>query len=142
VIWSTLDPANPFITPSVAPFVIGIGYAVMVWGFAPISISTNLAKDFGCRSVASLFYGSQAWTYRGYFWIALFVNIPATLFATCYYELVLRDSLDRIGRGHASHEDGDDGLVRHLTKTGMMDGPQISGSGGSQDNIVRFNKQA
>jgi hypothetical protein len=126
-----------------APFVIGIGYALMVWGFAPISISTNLAKDVGCRAVATLFYGSEAWTYRSYFWISMFVNIPATLFATCYYELVLRDSLDHIGRGHVSHEDGEDGLVRHLTRTGMMEEPRSIRTGsGSQENIVRYDKQS
>jgi len=113
-----MDPANPFITPSMAPFVIGIGYAVMVWGFAPISISTNLAKDLGCRVVATLFYGAEAWTYRSYFWISLFVNIPATLFATAFYEFVLRDSVDRIAMGHAKHEEGDHGMVRHFTRTG------------------------
>lgn len=116
-----MDPANPFISPSNAPFVIGLGYALMVWGFAPISISTNLAKDLGCRAVVALFYGSTAWTYRGYFWISLFVNIPATLFATAYYEFVLRDSLDRIGMGKAKHEDGEYGLARHFTKTGMLE---------------------
>jgi len=121
VIWSVLDPANPFITPSLAPFVIGLGYAVMVWGFAPISISTNLAKDLGCRAVAALFYGKEAWTYRSYYWISLFVNIPATLFATVYYELVLRDSLDRIAMGHGAHEDGEEGLTRHFTRTGMIE---------------------
>lgn len=93
----------------------------MIWGFAPISISTNLAKDLGCRIVAAIFYGSKAFTYRSYWWISLFVNIPATFFATCYYELVMRDSLDRIGLGHARHEDGEEGLTRHLTKTGMME---------------------
>lgn len=29
VIWATLDPANPFISPSSAPFVIGMVYATM-----------------------------------------------------------------------------------------------------------------
>jgi glycerol uptake facilitator-like aquaporin len=30
VIWATLDPANPFIAPAGAPFVIGLAYATMV----------------------------------------------------------------------------------------------------------------
>jgi hypothetical protein len=96
----------------------------MIWGFAGISMSTNLAKDLGCRLVATIFFGSEAFTYRSYWWISLFVNIPATFFATCYYELVMRDSLDKIGLGHANHEDGEEGLVRHLTKTGMMEDHQ------------------
>jgi hypothetical protein len=93
----------------------------MVWGFATITISTNLAKDLGCRLVATLFYGPEAFTYKSYWWIGMFINIPATIFATCFYELVFRDSLDKIGLGHAQHEDGEEGLVRHFSKTGMMD---------------------
>jgi len=49
------------------------------------------------------------------------VNIPATIFATAVYELILRDSFAIIGKGHTTHEDGDEGLVRHLTKTGTME---------------------
>lgn len=44
------------------------------------------------------------------------MNVPATLFATGYYELLMRDSLQKISKGHAIHEDGEEGLVRHLTK--------------------------
>lgn len=121
VIWSVLDPSNPFITPTIAPFIIGLAYCLMVWGFAHLTMSTNLAKDLGCRLVATMFYGSEAFTYKGYWWISLFVNIPATFFATCFYEVVFRDSLDRIGLGHAGHEDGEEGLVRHLERTGMME---------------------
>ncbi|KAK4614005.1 Aquaporin-3 [Fulvia fulva] len=82
IIWATLDPANPFISPSGAPFVIGLAYATMVWGFADITISTNLARDLGTRIVAAIFYGGEAFSYHNYSWIAILVNIPATLFAT------------------------------------------------------------
>ena len=135
-------------TPTAVPFTIGIAYAIMVWGFAPISISTNLAKDLGCRLVVTLFYGTKAWTYRSYFWISLFVNIPATLFATCYYELVLRDSLDRIGMGKAKHEDGEYGLTRHFTKTGQIPEQRRTGEnatngspGTTQEEYSFHNKQ-
>jgi glycerol uptake facilitator-like aquaporin len=30
VIWATLDPANPFVSPTSAPFVIGFAFAVMM----------------------------------------------------------------------------------------------------------------
>lgn len=58
----------------------------MVWGFADITISTNLARDLGTRIVALIFYGPEAFTYMGYAPIAILVNIPATLFATAYCE--------------------------------------------------------
>jgi hypothetical protein len=100
----------------------------MIWGFAPVSISTNMAKDLGCRLVATIFFGAEAWTFRTYWWISLFVNIPATLFATAYYEMVLKDTLDAIGLGHAVHEEGEDGLAIHLSKAGMMQPVQMSGA--------------
>jgi len=121
VIWATLDPSNPFISPASAPFVIGLAYAVMVWGFADISISTNLARDLGARIVAALFYGSDAFSYHHYSWISMLVNIPATIFAVSYYELMMKDSMVNIAGGHAEHEHGTSGLMRHLTKTGSWE---------------------
>ncbi|KAF2256979.1 aquaporin-like protein [Trematosphaeria pertusa] len=121
VIWASLDPANPFVSPYSAPFVIGLAYANMVWGFADISISTNLARDLGTRIVAAIWFGGEAFSYKNYSWIAILVNVPATFFATAYYEFLMRDSLKKIGHGHAVHEEGEEGLARHLTKTGKME---------------------
>ncbi|KAF2135435.1 uncharacterized protein K452DRAFT_281557 [Aplosporella prunicola CBS 121167] len=121
VIWACLDPANPFIAPQSAPFTIGLAYAAMIWGFADISISTNLARDLGTRLVALIFFGRDAFTYKNYAWISILVNVPATIFATAYYELLLRDSLAKLGTGRAVHADGDEGLSRHLSRNGMLD---------------------
>lgn len=131
VIWACLDPANPFMTPAAAPFVIGLGYAAMVWGFADITISTNLARDLGTRIVAAIFFGKEAFTYMTYAPIAILVNIPATLFATAYYEFLMRDSMQIIGKGHAVHEEGEDGLMRHLSRT--MTADEKNGSRKHQD---------
>lgn len=130
VIWACLDPANPFISPAGAPFVIGLAYANMVWGFADITISTNMARDLGTRIVAAIFFGGEAFTYMNYSWIAILVNIPATIFATGYYEFLMRDSMVKIGKGHATHEDGEEGLRRHFTKTGQMEGGATNASTG------------
>ncbi|KAH6711096.1 aquaporin-like protein [Leptodontidium sp. 2 PMI_412] len=128
VIWAVLDPANPFIAPTSAPFVIGLAYANMIWGFANVTISTNLARDLGTRMVAAIFWGGDA--FGDYAAIAILVNVPATLFATLVYEVILRDSFAIIAKGHAFHEDGEDGLTRHLTKTGTLEQ-------GPAGNIVR-----
>jgi len=90
----------------------------MIWGFADVTISTNLARDLGTRIVAAIFFGGSAFSYRNYSWIAILVNVPATLFATAYYEFLMRDSLAKIAKGHARHEHGDEGLHRHLTNVG------------------------
>jgi glycerol uptake facilitator-like aquaporin len=116
IIWAALDPANPFISAAGAPFVIGLAYACMVWGFAGNTISTNLARDLGTRIVAAIFFGKEAFTYdNSYSWISILVNVPATIFATGYYEFLMRDSLQKIHGGHAEHEDGDEGLTKHLS---------------------------
>ncbi|TVY81483.1 Aquaporin-3 [Lachnellula suecica] len=119
VIWAVLDPANPFISPASAPFVIGLAYANMVWGFADVTISTNLARDLGTRMVAAIFWGSDAFT--DYAPISILVNVPATIFATLVYEVILRDSFAIIAKGHNVHQDGEEGLQRHLTKTGTLE---------------------
>jgi glycerol uptake facilitator-like aquaporin len=75
VIWAVLDTANPFVAPASAPWVIGLAYAACVWGFADISISTNLARDLGTRFVAAIFYGREAFTYLNYSWIAILVRV-------------------------------------------------------------------
>jgi len=117
VIWACLDPANPFVSATSAPFTIGIAYATMVWGFAGNTLSTNLARDLGTRMVAAIFFGREAFTgFNGYAWISILVNVPATIFATGYYEFLMRDSLQKIHQGHAEHEEGEEGLTRHLSK--------------------------
>lgn len=35
----------------------------------------------------------------------------------------MRDSMQKIAKGHGEHEDGDQGLARHLTKTGSRFDP-------------------
>ena len=80
----------------------------MVWGYADITISTNLARDLGTRMVAAIFFGREVFTYLHYSWIAILVNIPATIF-------LMRDSLVKIGKGIAFHEHGEEGLRRHIT---------------------------
>jgi len=130
IIWACLDPANPFVSPQSAPFAIGLAYAVMVWGFADVTISTNLARDLGTRLVAAIFYGPEVFSYLNYSWISILVNVPATLFATGYYEFLMRDSLQKISKGAAVHEGGEEGLALHLTKSGInMDGAGLMEKG-------------
>lgn len=117
VIWACIDPTNPFVSPASAPFAIGVAYATMVWAFADISISTNMARDLGTRMVAAIFFGREAFTYMNYSPISILVSIPATLAATGYYEFLMRDSLLTIHKGHASYETGNEGLMRHLSRT-------------------------
>lgn len=133
VIWAVLDPANPFVTPASAPFAIGLAYGVMYWGFYDVTVSLNTAKDLGTRCVAAIFFGGGAFPTMA--WIPILVNILGFFIATTTYELFLRDSLDRIGMGHADHEDGEIGLKKHLTSSGLME------SEPGAANILRKNKE-
>ncbi|CRK47363.1 hypothetical protein BN1723_007502 [Verticillium longisporum] len=120
-IWAALDPANPFIQPAGLPFVIGLAYASMIWGFGSLTLSTNLARDLGPRMVAAIFWGREAFTDHSYAPIGMLVNVPATLLATAVYELCMCDSFAIIAKGHARHRDGDEGLYRHMSRCGMLD---------------------
>ncbi len=111
-----MDPLNPFVTPVCIPFLLGMAYTDMIWGFGSIALSTNLARDLGARVVAAIFYGPEVFTYRGYPPIAIFVNVPATLLATTYYELLMRDSGTLISQGHAVHRDASPSLPLHLER--------------------------
>jgi hypothetical protein len=92
----------------------------MVWGFADLTISTNMARDLGARFVAAIFYGSEAFSYKSYCWISILVNIPATIFATGFYELFLRDSIQLIHKGGVKHAEGEEGLRRYLSDVGVL----------------------
>ena len=88
------------------------------------TISTNLARDLGTRIVAAIFFGGEAFSFNnGYSWISILVNVPATIFATGYYEFLMRDSLQKIHGGHAEHEAGEEGLTKHLSKVTGEDIP-------------------
>jgi len=101
-------------------------------GFAGITISTNLARDLGTRIVAAIFFGGEAFSYKSYSWIAILINVPATFFGTFIYEIFLRDSLQKLGKGAAYHEEGEEGLHRHLTQQGFYgDQPGIVNATGA-----------
>ena len=80
----------------------------------------NTARDLGTRMVAAIFFGREAFTYMNYCWIGILVNIPAYILGAAYYEYIFRDSLQRIDAGHAKHEHGDDGLMRHSSNIGAL----------------------
>jgi hypothetical protein len=79
--------------------------------------SPPISRVTWARVAAAIFFEGEAFTVdNGYPWISILVNVPATLVATGYYEVLMRDSLVKIQGGHASHEEGEEGLFRHITK--------------------------
>ncbi|KAJ7654288.1 putative aquaporin 2 [Mycena rosella] len=95
VIFGCVDPSNVLVPPASAPFVIGMAYAVAIWGFSAIGLSANSARDLGGRFAALTIWGKDAVGIPGYAAIAALTNIPATILACIVYELMFVDS-DRV----------------------------------------------
>jgi hypothetical protein len=91
---------------------------VCSWGFADITVSANMARDLGTRIVAAIFFGRDAFSYHHYSWIGILVTIPASIFGTSVYELLPKDSIVNIAKGHAIHSEGHEGLVKHFSLVG------------------------
>ncbi|KAI0920058.1 hypothetical protein AcW1_007349 [Taiwanofungus camphoratus] len=100
VIFAAVDPTNAFTPPAVVPWIIGFAYAVVIWGYAPVGLAANAARDVGGRLAALTIWGKQASGGR-YAALAALTNIPATLLAGVFYELVLHDSSRTVTPPHA-----------------------------------------
>ncbi|KAG9315326.1 aquaporin-like protein [Chiua virens] len=96
-----LDPTNHFIPPSAAPWVIGITYAMAIWGYSPTSLAANTARDLGGRLMAMTIWGRQA-SGGPYAAIAALTNIPATLLAFFLYDTLLCSSTRTLTPQHVS----------------------------------------
>ncbi|KAF8314512.1 hypothetical protein DL93DRAFT_2080168 [Clavulina sp. PMI_390] len=88
--WGLLDFTNVFTSPTMVPVLVGLLYAVVIWGYVPLTVALNPARDFGGRILAVMIWGKDAWggTYSA---IGLLTAFPATLFATFLYQIFLVD---------------------------------------------------
>ncbi|TFK47798.1 aquaporin-like protein [Heliocybe sulcata] len=116
-IFSCLDPSNFFAPPAAVPWIIAFAYAVCIWGYAPVGIAANTARDLGGRLMVLTIWGTEAAGGR-YAAIAALTNIPVTLFAGFLYEMLLADSNKIIPDAqrefiecHQAHHDMDDDTI-------------------------------
>ncbi|KAI0829873.1 aquaporin-like protein [Trametes gibbosa] len=91
VIFACTDPGNPLSTPTTMPWIISLAYGVVVWGYAPVGLAANSARDLGGRFAAMTLFGKAA-NGGKYAALAALTNIPATMLAGVFYELVFNDS--------------------------------------------------
>jgi len=98
VIWSCLDPSNLLIPPYVAPWSISFAYAVAIWGYSPVGLAANAARDVGGRLAGISIWGKKA-NGGKYAALAALTNIPAMITAALIYEIFLTDSDRVIGSG-------------------------------------------
>ncbi|KAG8857996.1 hypothetical protein FRB96_005487 [Tulasnella sp. 330] len=91
MIFTVLDMSNPFISYPSAPALIGVSYACIIWGYSPVSLVLNTARDLGGRFVARIFFGSGAFPAK-YTALAVFTNILGTIIGGAIQILLLADS--------------------------------------------------
>lgn len=91
VVWANLDSSNPFTSPQVAPYTIGLIFAVVVWGFSSSNVATNTARDLGARFACGVFWGTECFPAK-YSALAALTNIPATLLGVAVYTFFLSDT--------------------------------------------------
>jgi len=91
VIWACVDPTNFYVPTSFFSVVIALGYAMIIWGYAPIGLAANTARDVGGRMMAVAIWGPKAsgGTYAA---ISALTNILATWVALVVYEAFFVDS--------------------------------------------------
>jgi len=91
VIWACVDPTNFYVPTSFFSVVIALGYAMIIWGYAPIGLAANTARDVGGRMMAVAIWGPKAsgGTYAA---IGALTNILATWVALVVYEALFVDS--------------------------------------------------
>ncbi|KAF5363211.1 hypothetical protein D9758_008359 [Tetrapyrgos nigripes] len=99
VIWNCLDPTNMLVPPFAVPFVIGLIYAVAVWGFSVPGLAANTARDVGGRLAAMTIWGTKAHGGK-YAAIAALTNIPATFVTALLYEMFFADYARVVSSAH------------------------------------------
>ncbi|KAK7437241.1 hypothetical protein VKT23_018683 [Stygiomarasmius scandens] len=99
VIFTCLDPTNMFVPPFLVPMVIGLAYAVAVWGYSVPGLAANTARDVGGRLAAMTIWGMKAGGGR-YAAIAALTNIVATFVSCFIYELFFADYARVITQSH------------------------------------------
>lgn len=99
VVWACLDPTNFTAPPAAGPWIISFTYAMCIWGFVPVGLSTNTARDLGARFMTMTIWGRGA-SGGAYAAIAALANIPATFSAALFYEFILTDSSRVVTPGH------------------------------------------
>ncbi|KAI0785555.1 aquaporin-like protein [Abortiporus biennis] len=111
-IWSCLDPTNFMASPVSAPWIIAFSYGISIWGYSPIGLAANAARDVAGRLAVLTIWGLKAGG-GSYAALAALTNIPATLFGIMIYEFILHDSSRVITPGHVDFLAGHQAHAEH-----------------------------
>jgi len=112
VIFAALDPTNFFLPPFLGPIVIAGAYSAVIWGYAPVGLAANAARDVSGRLAAVTIWGTSAsgGTYAA---LAALTNIPATILAALFYEFFLTDSSRVVDPAHRQFMEGHQAHMEH-----------------------------
>jgi len=91
VIWACVDHTNFYVPTSFVSVIIGLGYATIIWGYAPVGIAANTARDLGGRLMAIAIWGTKA-NGGAYAAIAALTNILTASLSLIIYDAFLADS--------------------------------------------------
>jgi len=119
-IWACLDPTNFFTPPPVAPFIVAFAYACVIWGYAPVGLAANTARDVGGRFMAMSIWGSRA-SGGSYAAIAALTNIPSMLLAATFYEFFFTDSSRVVPRAHREFLAGHKAHMEHSSSVELRE---------------------
>lgn len=91
VIWACVDPTNFYVPTSFFSVIIALGYGMIIWGYAPIGLAANTARDIGGRMMAIAIWGTKA-SGGPYAALSALTNIFATWVSLVVYEAIFADS--------------------------------------------------
>lgn len=130
VIWACVDPTNFYVPTSCFSVVIALGYAMIIWGYAPIGLAANTARDVGARMMAVAIWGSKAngGTYAA---ISALTNILATWVSLIVYNGLLADS----SRGTKSFSPSRKSWALTNPRSHLSRSPPPSGCQGSRGRV-------
>ncbi|KAK7685269.1 hypothetical protein QCA50_011632 [Cerrena zonata] len=118
-IWACLDPTNFMATPVAAPWIIAFTYGIAIWGYSPVGLAANAARDVGGRLAAITIWGTRA-SGGSYAALAALTNIPATIIGAMLYEFVFADSSRVITSSHVEFLAGHHAHVEHKDNGGFQ----------------------
>ncbi|TFY73773.1 hypothetical protein EWM64_g10239 [Hericium alpestre] len=90
IVFAYADPLNYIVPHKTLPWLIGFSYTVAIWGYGPVGLAANTARDLSGRFAALTIWGIRAWGGQ-YAAIAALTNFPATILGYITYEMILVD---------------------------------------------------
>jgi len=127
VIWACVDHTNFYVPTSFLSVIIGLGYATIIWGYAPIGLAANTARDVGGRMMAVAIWGTKA-SGGAYAAIAALTNIFTACLSLVVYEALFVDSSRVVSPDRHFHLRAQEAELEYRAGKPSADMPELPGS--------------